>query len=306
MFGFLIALVVCLGGLAGVALVLPGAIRAWRVVPLYYNLARSALPLLTLAYFGPALFGLNLFGQNPWLSFGLLFLLFLVLLGILVYLYREPGASQAREQAAALPAAALPRLEAPEIELRPATGDDLAGAGRIFAEVFHQSFDLDFGPDRARNGRLLGELLKVKQPEVWVAALPDNGQVVGAIWLDLASRNTLRVTFERIWPVLKKYLNPLHAAYFAWLVMPNIMEVRGTPAMGYIQWLGVAPEWQGRGIGRLLVEQAVRLAQAGAKSELALHTERSNRRARHLYESSGFANQGSFPLSPRVRYGKFL
>jgi ribosomal protein S18 acetylase RimI-like enzyme len=305
MLGYVLALALCLGGLAGVVLVLPGAIRAWRVVPLYYNLARSALPLLTLAYFGPALFGYNLFGQNPWLSFGLLFLLFLVLLGIIIYLYREPGASQAREQAAHL-APTQPRLEPPEIELRPATEADLPGAGRIFAEVFHQSFDLDFGPDRQRNGRMLGELLKIKQPEVWVAALKDSGQVVGAIWLDLAGRNTLPVTFGRSWPVLKQYLNPLYAAYFASLVMPNIMEVRGTPSMGYIQWLGVAPDWQGRGIGRLLVDQAVKLAQAAAKSELALHTERSNRRARHLYESGGFVNQGSFPLSPRVRYVKAL
>jgi ribosomal protein S18 acetylase RimI-like enzyme/cbb3-type cytochrome oxidase subunit 3 len=306
MLGYVLALVLCLGGLAGLVLVLPGAIRAWRVVPLYYNLARSALPLLTLAYFGPALFGYNLFGQNPWLSFGLLFLLFLVLLGIIVYLYREPGATHRREQAAQPAVLAQPRLEPPAIEIRPATEADLPGAGRIFAEVFHQSFDLDFGPDRRRNGRMLGELLKIKQPEVWVAVLPDSGQVVGAIWLDLAGRNTLPVTFGRSWPVLKQYLNPLYAAYFASLVMPNIMEVRGTPSMGYIQWLGVAPDWQGRGIGRLLVEQAVKLAQAAAKSELALHTERSNRRARHLYESGGFTNRGSFPLSPRVRYVKTL
>lgn len=305
MFGFIIALALCLGGLAGLVLVLPGAIRARRVVPLYYNLARATLPVLTLAYFGPPLFGLNLYGQNPWLSFVLLFLLFLILLSIVVYLYREPGASQAREQSAH-PAASQSRLGPPEIELRPATEADLPGAGLIFAEVFHQSFDLDFGPDRQRNGRMLGELLMIKQPEVWVAALKESGEVVGAIWLDLAAPNSQTVTFGRSWPVLKKYLNPFHAAYFAALVMPNIMEVRGTPSIGYIQWLGVAPAWQGRGIGRLLVEQAVKLTQAAAKSELVLHTERSNRRARRLYETGGFANQGSFPLSPRVRYVKPL
>ena len=32
MFGFLIAVVMCLGGLIGLVLVLPGAIRAWRVL----------------------------------------------------------------------------------------------------------------------------------------------------------------------------------------------------------------------------------------------------------------------------------
>lgn len=305
MLGFLIAVVMCLGGLIGLVLVLPGAIRARRVVPVYYNLARAALPVLTLVYFGSVLFRIDLFSQRPWLAFGLLFSLFLILLGIIVYLYREPGASHKREQLTGK-ALAPDRPKIPEIEIRPAGDDDLPGVGLIFAEVFHQSFDLDFGPDRPRNGRMLGELLKIKQPEVWVAALKDSGEVVGAVWLDLADSHTLPVTGQRNWPILKKYMNPFHAAYFAYLVMPSIMEVRGTASTGYIQWLGVAPAWQGHGFGRLLVEQAVKSAQAGAKSELALHTERSNHRARQLYETSGFFNRGSFPLSPRVRYVKPL
>ena len=301
MFGFLIAVVMCLGGLAGLVLVLPGAIRARRAVPVYYNLARAALPVLTLVYFGSILLKIDLFSQRPWLLFGLLFSLFLILLGIVVYLYREPGASHKREQLAR--AALSPDFsKKPEIEIRPAGDDDLPGAGLIFAEVFHQSFDLDFGPNRPRNGRMLGELLKIKQPEVWVAALKDSGEVVGAVWLDLADAHILSVTGERNWPVLKKYMNRFYAAYFAFLVMPSIMEVRGTALAGYIQWLGVAPAWQGYGIGRLLVAQTVKLAQAGAKSELVLHTEGSNHRARHLYETSGFFNRGSFPLSPRIRY----
>jgi ribosomal protein S18 acetylase RimI-like enzyme len=96
------------------------------------------------------------------------------------------------------------------------------------------------------------------------------------------------------------------AAYFAHLVMPNIMEVRGTPTSGYIQWVGVDPDWQGYGIGRRLIEQALKLTQDAGKHELVLHTERSNRRARRLYETSGFWNEGTFPLSPRIRYVKLF
>lgn len=302
MFGFLIAVVMCLGGLIGLVLVLPGAIRAWRVVPWYYNLARAALPLLTVFYFGSLLLKIDLFSGRPWLSFGLLGALALILLGIIVYLYREPGASHKREQAKQTHQA----RPQPEIVIRQAQDEDLPGAGRVFAEVFHQSFDLDFGPDRQRNGRMLGELLKIKQPEVWVAILKETGEVVGAIWLDLADPHTLPVTAERAWPLLKKYMNRFHAAYFSYLVMPNIMEVRGSATEGYIQWVGVAPAWQGYGIGRRLVEQAVKLAKEGSKTEVALHTERSNHRARHLYESSGFFNRGSFPFSPRIRYARPL
>ena len=65
MFGFLIAVVMCLGGLAGLVLVLPGAIRARRAVPVYYNLARAALPVLTLVYFGSILLKIDLFSQRP-------------------------------------------------------------------------------------------------------------------------------------------------------------------------------------------------------------------------------------------------
>src|SRR4051794_18034953 len=99
MLGFVVALVMCLGALAGLVVVLPGAIRAWRVVPTYYNLARAALPVLTLFYFGSILLKLDLFGQRPWLSFVMLGLLFLVLFGIILFVYREPGASQKRELA---------------------------------------------------------------------------------------------------------------------------------------------------------------------------------------------------------------
>src|SRR5947209_4517085 len=103
MLGLVVALVMCLGALAGLVVVLPGAIRAWRVVPVYYNLARAALPVLTLLYFGSVVLKIDLFGQRPWLSFGLLGLLGLVLLCIIVFIYREPGASQKRELAARKP-----------------------------------------------------------------------------------------------------------------------------------------------------------------------------------------------------------
>ncbi len=307
MFSFIIDLIICLGALTGLALIAPSIIYSWRVVPFYYNLARVALPLMTLAYFGPNLFGLNFPGRSGWPAWVFLGGLGLIVTAILVFLYREPGESYRRRQkVATYEIAASPLSTAEGIIVRSARSSDLAGAGRVFAEAFHHSFDLDFGPDRARNGCLLSELLGIKQAEVEVAVLAETGQVIGAMWLDLGDKSVPQVTFGKSWSILKRYLNGLHAFYFAIFALPTMMAQRSTAQQGYIQWLGIDPVWQGRRVGRLLVERATELSQAAGKRELVLHTERSNDRARKLYTHTGFEDRSGFAFTPRVRFVKLL
>jgi ribosomal protein S18 acetylase RimI-like enzyme len=114
------------------------------------------------------------------------------------------------------------------------------------------------------------------------------------------------MSFGRSWPVLRRYLNGLHATYFALFALPTIMARRGTPEQAYIQWLGVDASWQGRKVGRRLVERAIELSQNAHKQELVLHTERSNERARKLYTHSGFEDRSTFSFGPRIRYVKPL
>lgn len=303
MVSFIIAGLACLIALFGLILVTPSVIYSWRIAPIYYNLARLGLPVITLIYFGPSLL------SRDWPRRGsgdLLFLggLALIVLAIVVYLYREPGDSHRKSKPQTM--AASSPLSPDGLLLRTALPEDLPGAGIIFAEAFNQSFDLDFGPDRVRNGKLLAGLLAVKQPEVEVAILPETGQVVGAMWLDLGDAAVPSMTFGRSWPVLRQYLNWLHALYFSLYAMPSIMSKRGTPQQGYIQWLGVDPQWQGRRVGHFLVERAIERGCAAGKQELLLHTERSNQRARKLYTRLGFEERSFLSFGPRVRYVKPL
>ena len=52
--------------------------------------------------------------------------------------------------------------------------------------------------------------------------------------------------------------------------------------------LSVAPDWQGRGLGRFLLEQLVRIARDSDAVQIFLEVRPSNRAARHLYADSGF------------------
>ncbi len=305
MFSLLIAIIMCLAALLGLALVAPSVVYSWHIAPIYYNLARLALPLITLGYFVPNLFGLNFPGSNGLLTAAFLMALGLVALAIIIYLYREPGDSQRTDQTRSQ-YFERPAMNTGSLIVRTAQPEDLPGAGRIFAEAFHQSFDMDFGPDRQRNARLLGDLLKIKSREIEVAVLPETGQIVGAMWLDLGDKSIPAMSFSNSWPILRGYLNSLHAAYFSLFALPTIMERRGTAQLGYIQWLGTDPEWQGRQIGRNLVQRAVTLSQVAGKKEVVLHTERSNERARKLYSRAGFVDQSRFSFSPRIKYVKPL
>ena len=84
MLTFIIALVMCLGAIAGLILVAPSVIYSWRIAPAYYNLARIALPFIALGYFGPQLFGINFPGRNTWVTALFLGGLALIVLAIVV------------------------------------------------------------------------------------------------------------------------------------------------------------------------------------------------------------------------------
>jgi len=66
----------------------------------------------------------------------------------------------------------------------------------------------------------------------------------------------------------------------------------------YLAELYVAPERRGRGLGRALMEAAIRLARAEGADYMDLGTSEDDVAARALYESLGFSNREGRPDGP--------
>ncbi|MEI6045460.1 MAG: GNAT family N-acetyltransferase [Chloroflexota bacterium] len=308
-----LTLVMTIIGVAWLSGTIPTIARSWNCIPKYYNMARLLLPLVLVVVSLPQFFVPAFPGNSPWVLGILSLLLVYISAAFLFYLYTAPGDYTPRPvidkigtlhlltQNGALVPLIDHRLD-DRVEVRPAQPEDLPCAGKIFAEVFGQTFDLSFGPNRQRTAQILGELLQLKKDELLVA--DEEGEVIGAVWLDLADPTTPKALPKVVYPITRKYLDWWNAFYFAYLSLPGIMAVRGSQEQGYIQWLGVLPQWQGHHVARKLVHQAEERARTVGKKSLALHTERANKPARCLYEHLGFTEQGLFRLGPRVYYVK--
>jgi RimJ/RimL family protein N-acetyltransferase len=68
--------------------------------------------------------------------------------------------------------------------------------------------------------------------------------------------------------------------------------------------MGIIPDWRERGIGRQLIEAALRAASAAGFSRVELTVNADNERAIRLYESVGFVQEGR-KRSARLLEGQF-
>jgi ribosomal protein S18 acetylase RimI-like enzyme len=302
-------------GLVWLVGAIPAVFKSWNSAPRYYSTARLLLPLIVVGVFLPRLFISSFPADQPLLFVLLIIVLFYVSGAVLFYLYTQPGEYTPRS---VTDETGQTRLQLPDgrmlplidhrrddsVIVRPARPEDLPGAGEIFAEVFGHTFDLSFGPDRQRNSRILADLLGIKLNELLVAV--EGEEVAGALWLDLAGPSTPKANFKTVYPVMRKYMSRWYALYFAYLGVPGMMAVRGSKEQGYVQWLGVLPQWQGHHVARKLMNKAEELSTQAAKKTIGLHTERANKPARQLYRHLGFTERGFLRITPRVYYVKDL
>ncbi|CAN5404579.1 mycothiol synthase [soil metagenome] len=87
---------------------------------------------------------------------------------------------------------------------------------------------------------------------------------------------------------------------YCWLKVEHDQDDAGTNSIGEFYVVGVAPEWQGRGLGRQLVAAGLaRLAERGIR-EANLYVEGDNAAALRLYRSFGF-DQHSIDVQYRWR-----
>ena len=70
--------------------------------------------------------------------------------------------------------------------------------------------------------------------------------------------------------------------------------------IGHVIGMMVKPESQGRGVGRALLEAAVREARAAGLELLTLSVTEGNGAALHLYERAGFVRYGSLGKALRI------
>ncbi|MGC8826055.1 MAG: GNAT family N-acetyltransferase [Anaerolineae bacterium] len=116
-------------------------------------------------------------------------------------------------------------------------------------------------------------------------ALPEDAETAAGIDVQ---------TFEPMW----RYPPALHAAMIARLPYYRIAEWDGLPVgyaagdivleQGQIIRLAVRPAWQGRGIGRRLLADALEFFAQQDVCPVTLNTQADNLRSRRLYEAFGF------------------
>lgn len=59
----------------------------------------------------------------------------------------------------------------------------------------------------------------------------------------------------------------------------------------YIRYVGVHPQYEGKGIGKKLTQQCIDEAKSTGEKTVALHTSELQDAARHIYEGMGFEKQ---------------
>jgi ribosomal protein S18 acetylase RimI-like enzyme len=142
------------------------------------------------------------------------------------------------------------------VEVRPARPEEHEEAGRITAEAYRE-FVRPEDPSAWEEylARIADVSSRAGRTTILVAV--EDGRVLGSATLEVSGRTDA-------------VADPL------------------PPGEAQVRMLGVDPSARGRGIGRLLMNECLRLARARGKTVLTLNTTRRMVAARGMYEAMGF------------------
>jgi GNAT superfamily N-acetyltransferase len=180
--------------------------------------------------------------------------------------------------------------------IRKASADDIPRLADSLARAFHDdpawSHLLPDPGDRTERLRLFFET-ELREIAVPLGLVWTTEEVIGAaVWAPPeAWRVPVTKTLREVPPMVRVFGSRLLLALRSRLRMEGRHPRR--PAHWYLAVMGVAPEWQGRGLGTALMGPALETLDA---RRVPAYLEASTPRSRALYERNGFTVTGEFNL----------
>ncbi len=172
------------------------------------------------------------------------------------------------------------------LRIRSARVVDLPGVAAVLCEAFSVKLRTVFGNQPERIQRLLEAVYSgpVRRGYDGLLVAEVDGRIVGTLVIEPVMHTTTENrTFESL--ALRELGMPrlLWAAFALWLLSHTPQE--GDAHIGDV---GVAADYQGRGIGQQLMQHAAAWAREHDRRRLTLWVAGTNARAIHVYENVGY------------------
>lgn len=173
------------------------------------------------------------------------------------------------------------------IRIRPARVVDLPGVAAVLQDAFSDKMRVIFSPNAAKVRAVLeaAYTAPVARGFDGVLVAERDGRIVGTLLIEPMHYTAHETRAFENFAVRELGLpRMLRASFLLWLIGHR-------PAQGeaYISDVGVASDWQGQGIGTLLMQHAEAWASERGRARLTLWVAGTNAPAIRVYERAGFA-----------------
>ena len=155
-------------------------------------------------------------------------------------------------------------------EIRPVRPEEYAEAGRVTADAYREFVRPEDGADWHEYLEHLADVADRAQ-RTTVLVAEENGTILGTVTLELDRRVEEGQDHRE--------------------------GERLAPHQSNVRMLGVRPDARGRGIGRALMDECIRIARAEGKTSMTLNTTERMKAAHAMYESLGFIRGDDWQVS---------
>ena len=184
-------------------------------------------------------------------------------------------------------------MEAEQFTVRLATAADDPAIAALVVDGFLDKFRPIFGARMDRALKIMEKWVALEHASGGVTSLVTEGfsssEVAGSVGVRTA-RSREDVLARGLWRSLNRNLGLPRALWATSLLSYPRYSHQSSEA--YVERLVVAPEYQRRGIARLLLAAAEDLAREAGKETVGLHVSGNNLTALRLYEAEGYKEAG--------------